>query len=75
MDNVFYSQFRKHLVDDKISKGDKVQIIGKDEYKGLFGTVTNVEEISGSHIYTIELSANSKRIERFEQSLRKEFSS
>ncbi len=69
----FYASFRKQAIDEKIAKGDSVRIIGKDDFKGWLGIVTTVEKVSGDHIYTVELQANSKRIERFGASLRKEF--
>lgn len=72
MDN-FLTTFRKQAINEKIVKGDSVKIIGKDDYKGWTGVVINVEERSGDSVYTVELQANSKRIERFSASLRKEF--
>ena len=71
--DTFCATFRKHAIDEKLAKGDSVRIIGKDEYKGWLGSVIGVEEISGDCIFTIELQANSRRIERFGASLRKEF--
>lgn len=69
----FYASFRRQAIDEKLTKGDSVRIIGKDEYKGWLGIVIAVEELSGDCIFTVELQANSKRIERFGASLRKEF--
>ena len=71
--DTFYTNFRKQAIDEKIAKGDSVTIIGKDEYEGWSGVVIGVEELSGDRIFTIELQANSKRIERFGSALRKEF--
>ena len=62
----------RQTIDQTISQGDSVCVIGKDEYKGWVGTVTKVKEISGDKIFTIELQANHKRVERFRESLRKE---
>ena len=69
----FFSNFRQQALADTLSKGDNVRIIGKDSYKGWIGTVTRVKELSGENVYTIELQANNKRVERFKESLRKEY--
>lgn len=69
----FFSNFRAQALKDELSKGDTVRIVGKDPYKGWIGTVTRVKEQSGEHIYTVELQANSERVDRFKESLRKEY--
>lgn len=68
----FFSDFRQSLT-ETINKGDVVQVIGRDEFKGWFGTVTKVKEISGERVFTVELEADGKRIERFRDALRKEY--
>ena len=60
---------------ETISKGDTVRIIGRDDYKGYLGTIIKTKELSGEKLYTIELEATSQRIERFQQSLRKQYQS
>ena len=69
----FFTNFNQQALKDELSKGDTVRIIGKDQYKGWIGTVARIKNISGEHIYTIELQANSVRVERFKESLRKEY--
>ena len=69
----FFTGFRAEALVDKLSKGDQIKVIGKDEYKGWLGTVIRVKKISGENIYTVELEANHMRIERFKDSLRKQF--
>lgn len=72
MDN-FFTNFRAQAINEKIVKGDTVKVIGRDEYKGWVGIVITIEEMSGDPIYVVELQANSKKIERYGESLRKEF--
>ena len=69
----FFTNFKKQALTDTFAKGDTVRVIGKDPHKGWIGTVTRVKEISGEHLYTVELQANNKRIERYKESLRKEY--
>lgn len=69
----FFTNFRKQALEQNLTKGDSVRVIGKDKYKGWLGTVTHVKELSGECFYTVELQANSERIERFKESLRKEY--
>jgi hypothetical protein len=70
----FLSTFRQQAINEKIAKGDTVIVTGRDEYKGWVGIVVATEEVSGESVYTVELQADSKRIERFASNLRKEFS-
>ena len=69
----FFSNFRNQALSDTHTIGDTVRIIGKDLYKGWIGTVTRVKELSGESVYTVELQANSQRVERYKESLRKEY--
>jgi hypothetical protein len=74
MTDSFFSSFNSEtIINEKIAKGDTVRVVGKDQFKGQIGCVISVDEISGEAIYTVELEADTTRIERFAASLRKEF--
>lgn len=69
----FFSNFRQQALSEKLEIGDTVRVIGRDQFKGCIGTITRVKELSGECVYTVELQANSQRLERFKESLRKEY--
>jgi len=69
----FFSNFRQQALVDKLSVGDSVKIVGKDKYKGWLGTITRMKELSGEWVYTVELQANNQRVERYRDSLRKDY--
>jgi hypothetical protein len=68
-----FSEGISKQLNQNIDKGDTVQIVGKDEFKGYYGTVTKVKQISGECIFTVELEANGSCVERFQDSLKKEY--
>lgn len=77
------------LVNQNVDVGDIVTVIGKDEFKGLIGTVTRFlktqlvffnakqsqKHTTGDKVYIIELHANNKKIERGQPQLKKVFKS
>ena len=71
----FFSDMQSQPIslENTINTGDTVQIIGKDQYKGWIGTVAHIKDISGEKVFIIELQATSERIERFKDSLRKQY--
>ena len=69
----FMTNFHQQVIKDNIKVGDTVTIIGKDDCKGLLGTVTSLKQSGSESLYIIELHANSKRIERAPPQLRKEY--
>ena len=54
-----------------ISVGDVVMVIGRDSCKGLIGTITSQKQSTGEILFTIELDANHKEIERGQPNIRK----
>ena len=68
---------------DKLEKGTRVKIIGKDEFKGFFGFVKRVkdfesveqdlQDLQDLQTFTIELEATGKKIDRKASSLKKVF--
>ncbi len=65
----FLTRFRQQALNDTLSLGDTVMVIGTDEFKGFRGTVTGSKSVGGENIYAVELQANSKRIDRAKSSL------
>lgn len=74
MSTSFFANFKQQALKDELCKGDTVRIIGKDSFKGWIGTVVAIKEISREHVYTVELQANNARVDRYKESLRKEYS-
>lgn len=63
---------------DKINKGDRVQIIGKDPLKGFYGYIKRIKEITveepgeeSEFVYTIELEATGGKTDRSLENIKK----
>lgn len=67
----FLTKFRQQAISEKIEIGDTIIVRGSDEFKGFRGTVTGIKQVSGENKYTVELQANSAKIERKPESLTK----
>ena len=65
----FLTKFRQQAINETLSQGDTVIVVGTDEFKGFRGTVTGSKSVGGENIYSVELQANSKRIDRAKASL------
>lgn len=70
MDNLFGDE-SFNLID----KGDYVRIIGKDQLKGLVGIVKNVNTSNNNPepIYSIELEATGKTVQRKKSNIKRYF--
>lgn len=69
----FLTNFHKQVLTENVKVGDTVTVIGKDEFKGLRGTVTNQKLTTGEKIFIVELHANNRKIERAQLQIRKEY--
>lgn len=60
---------------DNISLNDDVIIVGPDDCKGLIGIVVAIKnsEISANSVFTVELQANGKKIQRPVEHLKRYF--
>lgn len=57
---------------DDINIGDKVKIVGKDEYKGHIGIVVRTSTTSNNdHIFTVQLQTTGDTIDRVKNNIKR----